>query len=144
MISKSDAIENIRFLTDLYEKSFGIVNLPSELTFRLARLYITNNDETTAIKLIDDKIKSNLNNEILQYLIKFLENSSSVLTADGFITIGNMFLDYRPNESIRQFWNIFFDLLLKQTTPIKTIQFYSNAIKRNSNIPYLHLFQVGR
>ena len=142
MTSQLNAIdnENIRYLVDLYEKSFGIVNLPSELTFRLAQLY----DETTAIKLISNKIKSNLNNEILQYLIKFLEKSSSVITPDGLITIGNIFLDYRPNESIRNFWNIFFDLLLNKTSPKDTVQFYSNATKKNSNIPYVDLFQVGR
>ncbi len=29
-------------------------------------------------------------------------------------------------------------------SPTDIIQFYSNAMKKNSSIPYLHLFQVGR
>jgi hypothetical protein len=136
--------ENIEFLVDLYEKYFGLINLPSELTFRLAYLYTINNDENAAIKLITDKIKSNLNNEILQYLIQYLQVNSSVIPVDSLMIIGDLFLDYRPNESIRYFWNIFFDILLEKTSPIDLVQFYSNAMKKNSNIPYLHLFQVGR
>lgn len=134
--------ENIQFLTDFYEKSFGLANLPSELIFRLSHSYLTNNDEQTAIKLITTKINSTLNHDILQQLIKYLQINSSLITVTGLTSIGNFFVHYRPNESIRQFWNHFFDILLEKTNPIELVQFYSDIMKKNSHIPYLHLFQV--
>ena len=134
--------ENLKFLCDLYAKSFGLVNLPSELTFRLAHLYLINKDETTALKLISDKINSNLNNEILQRLIKYLQSNSSLITIDGLRSIGNLFVNYRPNDSIRKFWTQFFDLLLEKSSSTELVQFYSEAVRKNSHIPYLHLFQV--
>ena len=134
--------ENVRFLTDFYETSFGLANLPSELIFRLAHFYLINKNEQTALKLINEKINSNLNQTVLQQLIKFFQSNASLMTVTGLISIGNMFIHYRPNESIRQLWNCLFDSFLEKTNPIELVQFYSEVTKKNSHIPYLHLFQV--
>ncbi|CAF0909776.1 unnamed protein product [Adineta steineri] len=140
--SKADHQNDLKFLCDLYEKSFGLVNLPSELIFRLAHMHLLNGDQETAIKIISNKINSNLNNETYHYLIKFLEINSSVITSDGLISIGNLFLNFRTNESVRKFWNLFFDILLEKTSPQDVVQYYSDAMRENSNVPYLHLFDL--
>ncbi|CAF3596744.1 unnamed protein product, partial [Rotaria sp. Silwood2] len=96
--SKSGYRDDLTFLCDLYEKSFGLINLPSELTFRLAHMYILNGDQDNAIQIISNKLNSKLNDEIYHYLIKFLQLDSSLLTTDGLTTIGNLFLSFRVSE----------------------------------------------
>jgi hypothetical protein len=75
--------------------------------------------------------------------MKFLQLDSSLLTSDGLVTIGNLFLNFRINEPVRKFWNLFFDILLEKTSPQDIVQYYSDAMRENSNIPYLHLFEVN-
>ncbi|CAF3583271.1 unnamed protein product [Rotaria sordida] len=140
--SKAEYREDLKFLCDLYEKSFGLINLPSELTFRLAHMYLLNGDQDNAITILSNKLNSKLNNEIYYYLIKFLQLDSSLLTTDGLTTIGNLFLNFRINEPIRKFWNLFFDILLEKTSPQDVVQYFSDAMRENSNIPYLHLFKL--
>jgi hypothetical protein len=140
--TKADHQHDLKILCDLYDKSYGLVNLPAELTFRLAHMSLLNGDQETAIKIVSDKINSDLNEEIYHYLIKFLQLNASALTSDGLISIGNLFLNFRINESIRKFWNLFFDILLEKTSPQDVVQYYSDAMRENSNVPYLHLFDV--
>ena len=106
-------------------------------------MYLLHGDQDNAIKIISNKINSNLNDEIYHYLIKFLQLDSSLLTSDGLVTIGNLFLNFRINEPVRKFWNLFFDILLEKTSPQDIVQYYSDAMRENSNIPYLHLFEVN-
>jgi hypothetical protein len=103
---------------------------------------ILNGDQDNAIKIISNKINSTLNDEVYYHSIKFLELNSSLLTIDGLTTIGNLFLNFRTSEPIRKFWNLFFDILLEKTSPQDVVQFYSDAMRENSNVPYLHLFEV--
>ncbi|CAF4575672.1 unnamed protein product [Rotaria sp. Silwood1] len=140
--SKADYREDLKFLCDLYEKSFGLINLPPELTFRLAHMHLLNGDQDNAIQVISNKLNSKLNDEIYHYLIKFLQLDSSLLTTDGLTAIGNLFLSFRINEPIRKFWDLFFDILLEKTSPQDLVQYYSDAMRENSNIPYLHLFKL--
>jgi len=107
-------------------------------------MYLLNGDQDNAIKIISNKINSKLNDEIYHYLIKFLQLNSSVLTIDGLTTIGNLFLNFRTSEPVRKFWNLFFDILLKKSSPQDVVQYYSDAIRENSNVPYLHLFEVNK
>lgn len=118
------------------------MNLPAELTFRLAHMHLLNGDQENAIQLISNKINVQLNDEIYHYLIKFLQHDCSLLTIDGLSSIGKLLLNFRANEPVRKFWNFFFDILLEKSTPQDLVQFYSDAMRENSNIPYLHLFQV--
>jgi hypothetical protein len=106
-------------------------------------MYLLNGDQDNAIKLISNKINSKLDDEIYHYLIQFLQLDSSLLTSDGLVTIGNLFLNFRINESVRKFWNLFFDILLEKTSPQDVVQYYSDAMRENSNIPYHHLFKVN-
>lgn len=106
-------------------------------------MYILNGDQENALKLISDKLNNNLNNEIYHYLIQFLQIDSSLITVDGLITIGNLLLNFRTNESMRKFWNLFFDILLNKSSPQDVVQYYSDAMRLNSNVPYLHLFHVN-
>jgi hypothetical protein len=106
-------------------------------------MYLLHGDQDNAIKIISNKINSNLNDEIYHYLMKFLQLDSSLLTSDGLVTIGNLFLNFRINEPVRKFWNLFFDILLEKTSPQDIVQYYSDAMRENSNIPYLHLFEVN-
>lgn len=142
--SQSIHPEHVKYLSDEYEKQFSLKILPTELTFRLAHFYLHQNEQSIALKLLADKIPMSFNNDLSNYLIQFLRINSSLMTAESLITIGNLLLNYRPNESIRRLWNLFFDLLLTKTTPVDLVQFYSEAVKKNSQIPYLHLFQVIR
>ena len=105
-------------------------------------MYILNGDQDNAIKVISDKINTNLNDQTYQYLMKFLQLNSSLLTVDGLTTIGKLFLSFRASEPIRKFWNLFFDILLEKTSHQDIVQFYSDAMRENSNVPYLHLFEV--
>ncbi|CAF5197236.1 unnamed protein product, partial [Rotaria magnacalcarata] len=140
--SKLEHGDDLKFLVDQYEKSFGIKNLPTELAFRLAHMYVLNGDQDNAIATISAKINSELNNEICQYLIKFLKLNGSSLTTDGLTSIGNLFLGFRINETIRTFWTLFFDILLEKTSPQDIVQYYSDAMRENSSIPYLYLFKL--
>ena len=140
--SKAKHHEDLKFLCDLYEKSYGLVNLPTELTFRLAHMDLLNGDQENAIQIISNKINAQLNDEIYHYLITFLKHDSSLFTIDGLSSIGKLLLSFRANEPVRKFWNFFFDILLEKSTPQDLVQFYSDAMRENSNIPYLHLFQV--
>lgn len=140
--SKANHQEDLKYLRDLYEKSYGLVNLPTELTFRLAHMSLLNGDQENAIKIVTNKINSQLNDEVYHYLITFLRQDSSLLTIDGLATIGNLLVNFRASEPVRKFWNFFFDLLLSKSTPQDLVQFYSDAMRENSNIPYLHLFEV--
>ena len=133
----------MQFLRDLYEKSYGLVNLPTELTFRLAHMYLLNGDQENAIKIVTSKINSQLNDEVYHYLITFLQHDSSLLTIDGLTTIGKLLLNFRTSEPVRKFWNFFFDILLSKSTSQDLVQFYSDAMRENSNTPYLHLFEVS-
>ncbi len=141
--SKADHHEDLKFLCEIYDKSYGLVNLPTELTFRLAHMSLLSGDQENAIKIISNKINLNLNDEVYHYLIKFLQLDSSLLTIDGLTTIGNLLLNYRTNESVRKFWNLFFDILLSKSSPQDIVQYYSDAMRENSNVPYLHLFEVN-
>lgn len=105
-------------------------------------MYILNGDQDKAIKIISDKISTHLNDQTHQYLMKFLQLNASVLTIDGLTTIGKLFLSFRASEPIRKFWNLFFDILLEKTSHQDIVQFYSDAMRENSNVPYLHLFEV--
>jgi len=106
-------------------------------------MYLLNGDQENAIKIISNKINSKLNDEIYHYLIKFLQLDSSLLTIDGLTTIGNLLLNFRTTEPVRKFWNLFFDILLEKSSPQDVVQYYSDAMRENSNVPYLHLFQVN-
>lgn len=141
--SKAEHHDDLKFLCELYDKSYGLVNLPSELTFRLAHMHLLNGDQENAIKIVSDKINSNLNDEIYHYLVKFLQLDASLLTIDGLTSIGNLLLNFRTNQSVRKFWNLFFNILLEKSTPQDVVQYYSDAMRENTNVPYLHLFQVN-
>ena len=141
--SKVEYYDDLRFLCDLYEQTFSLDHVPSELIFRLAHMNILINDQDNAIKIISKKINSELNDEIYHYLIKFLQLNSSLLTVDSLTTIGNLLLNFRTTEPIRNFWSLFFDLLLEKTSPQDVVQFYSDAMRKNSNVPYHHLFKVN-
>ena len=119
------------------------MNLPSELTFRLAHMHLLHGDQDNAIKILSNKINSNLNDEVYHFLIKFLQVDSSLLTIDGLTSIGNLFLNFRISEPVRKFWNLFFDILLEKTSPQDVVQYYSDAMRENSNVPYHHLFEVN-
>jgi len=106
-------------------------------------MYLLNGDQDNAIKIISNKINLKLNDEIYHYLIKFLQLDSSLLTIDGLTTIGNLLLNFRTTEPVRKFWNLFFDILLEKSSPQDVVQYYSDAMRENSNVPYLHLFQVN-
>ncbi|CAF0726305.1 unnamed protein product [Adineta ricciae] len=140
--SKANHENDLKYLCELYDKSYGLVNLPSELTFRLANMALVNGDQDSAIKIISNRINSNLNDETYHYLMKFLKLNSSVLTSDGLMSIGNLFLNFRINESVRKFWNLFFDILLEKTSAQDVVQYYSDAMRENSNVPYFHLFEL--
>jgi len=105
-------------------------------------MYLLNGDQDNAIKIISNKINTNLDDEIYHYAMKFLRLDSSLLTIDGLTSIGNLFLNFHTNESVRKFWNLFFDILLEKTSPQDVVQYYSDAMRENSNVPYLHLFEV--
>jgi hypothetical protein len=107
-------------------------------------MYLLNGDQDNGIKIISNKINSKLNDEVYHYLIKFLQLDSSLLTIDGLIIIGNLLLNFRTNEPVRKFWNLFFDILLEKSSPQDVVQYYSDAMRENSNVPYLHLFQVNK
>lgn len=141
--SKAEHREDLKFLIDLYDKSFGLKTLPPELTFRLAHMYLINGDLDNAIGVISNKINFQLNDEVYHYLMKFMKSNASLLTADGLITLGNIFLSFRITEPIRKLWDLFFDVLLEKTSPQDVVQYYSDAMRENSNIPYLHLFKVS-
>ena len=140
--SKAEHRSDLQFISDLYNQSYNLSNLPSELTFRLAHMHLLHGDQDEAIRLIVEKINQNLNDEIFDHLMKFLQVDASLLTADGLTTIGKAFYNFRTNEPIRKFWNLFFDILLQKTNPQDVVQFYSDAMRENSNIPYGHLFEV--
>jgi hypothetical protein len=106
-------------------------------------MYLLSGDQENAMKIISDKINSKLNDEVYYYLIKFLQLDSSLLTIDGLTTIGNLLLNFRTNEPVRKFWNLFFDILLSKSSPQDVVQYYSDAMRENSNVPYLHLFEVN-
>ena len=105
-------------------------------------MYLLNGDQENALKILSDKVNSKLNDEVYHHLMKFLQIDSSLLTFDGLTTIGNLFLNFRTTELVRKFWNLFFDILLEKSSPQDVIQYYSDAMRENSNIPYLHLFEV--
>ena len=105
-------------------------------------MYMLNGDQNAAMKLISEKINANLNDEIFNHTIKFLQTDASTLTAEGLTAIGKLFLSFRTTEPIRKFWNLFFDILLEKTSPQDVVQFYSEAMRENSNVPYNHIFQV--
>lgn len=105
-------------------------------------MHMLHGDQDDAIRLIVEKVNTNLNDEIFQHLMKFLQVDASLLTAEGLMNIGKAFFTFRTNESIRKFWNLFFDILLQKTSPQDVVQFYSDAMRENSNIPYAHLFEV--
>lgn len=134
--------DHVKYLSEQYEQNFNLNTLPLELTFRLAHIYLHRNDEINALKLLNNKIQRNFNNETIHYLIKYLKANASLLSTDGLKSIGYLVANYRSNESIRRFWNQFFEILLAKTSAIDLVQFYSEAVKKNSQITYLHLFQV--
>lgn len=140
--SKAEFRNDLQFICDLYNKSFNLNKLPCELTFRLAHMHMLHGDQDDAIRLIVEKVNTNLNDEIFQHLMKFLQVDASLLTAEGLMNIGKAFFTFRTNESIRKFWNLFFDILLQKTSPQDVVQFYSDAMRENSNIPYAHLFEL--
>ena len=140
--SKAEHRSDLQFICDLYDKSYNLTNLPSELTFRLAHMHMLHGDQDDAIRLIIEKVNKNLNDDVFNDLMKFLEVDASLITADGLMNIGKAFFSFRTNESIRKFWNRFFDILLQKTSPQDVVQYYSDAIRENSNIPYSHLFEV--
>ena len=97
-----------------------------------------------SIALISNQISTNLNDEIFHYLIRFLQVTGSALTVESLHSLAHLLLDYRPSEPIRQFWKVFFDILLEKSNSLAVVEFFSEALKRNSNLPYLHLFEVDR
>lgn len=141
--TKADHQNDLKYLCDLYDQSYGLANLPAELTFRLAHMALLGGDQENAIKIISNKINSNLDDQIFQCLMNFLQLNAPTLTSDGLMAIGKLFLSFRTNESVRKFWNVFFDLLLEKTSPQDVVQYYSDAMRENSNVPYLHLFEVS-
>jgi hypothetical protein len=106
-------------------------------------MHLLNGDQDNAIKIVSNKINSKLDDEVYHYLIQFLQLDSSLLTIDGITTIGNLLLNFRTIEPVRKFWNLFFDILLEKSTPQDVVQYYSEAMRENSNVPYLHLFEVN-
>ena len=133
--------EELKFLCDLYEQSFGLANLPPELIFRLAHIHI-NHDQNYAIKLILDRINSKLDDETYHYLINIIQIDAPLINIDSLISIGNSMINFHITEPIRKFWNTFFDILLEKTSAHDVVQYYSDIVRQNANLPYLHLFEV--
>jgi len=106
-------------------------------------MHLLHGDQENALKLISNKINSKFDDEVYHYLIKFLQIDSSLLTVDGLTSIGNLLLNFRTSEPIRKFWNLFFDILLQKSSPQDLVQYYSETMRENSNIPYIHLFEVN-
>ena len=136
--------EQLKVLVNFYDRSYGLVNLPADLTFRLARHFVLHADQSMGLELISNQISTNLNEEIFHHLIRFLQSNASELSVQSLHSIGHLLLAYRPSEPIRLFWKAFFDILLQRTSSPDVVQFFSDALKRNGNVPYLHLFEVDR
>jgi uncharacterized membrane protein len=105
-------------------------------------MHMLDGEQDRAIQMISNLVKTNLNDEIYSSVMNFLQSNSSLLTTDSVIHLGRLFIGFRTNEPIRKFWNIFFDILLEKTSPQEVVQFFSDSMRENSNIPYNHLFKV--
>lgn len=140
--SKSEFRDHVKQLREFYEKFYNIVQLPSGLIFRLAHTDLLNGDEEQAIKIISTKVNNDMNEKVYDDLIKLLQTDSSLLSIDGLNKISRLFIGFRITEPIRKFWSLFFDILLEKTSSQDLVQFYSDAMRENSNVPYGHLLQV--
>ena len=140
--SRDEYQADLQYLRQLYEKSFSIADLPAGLMIRLAHTDLLNGDQDQALKLITSKLSAGLNEETYSNIMKFLQTNSTLLNFDGLAAIGRLFLGFRSTEPIRNFWNLFFDIMSKKGTSQDLVQFYSDTMRENSNVPYSYLFQV--